>query len=53
MKITTTYIHPPIPCRGYDWCAYEDGEEEGALYGWGRTEEEAIESFKMFCEERE
>jgi hypothetical protein len=25
-----------------DWCAYEDGKEEGPI-GWGKTEKEAKE----------
>ena len=41
-KIITDYVHPPIPIRDHDWCAYYDGEEEDQNYGWGRTEQEAI-----------
>ena len=41
-KIITTYIHPPIPIRQFDWCAYRDGEEERGGYGWGPTELEAL-----------
>ena len=26
--IVTRYIHPPIPRRDNDWCAYYVGEEE-------------------------
>lgn len=28
--------------RAFDWCAYRDGREEDGIYGWGRTEHEAI-----------
>lgn len=40
--IVTSFVHPPIPLRSYDWCAYRDGEEEKGSAGWGRTEAEAI-----------
>jgi hypothetical protein len=41
-KIVTTFVHPPIPIRSMDWCAYYDGEEERGHYGEGATEEAAI-----------
>jgi hypothetical protein len=41
-KITTSYVYPPIPDRDNDWCAYVD--EECGPYGWGRTEDEAIQN---------
>lgn len=41
-KIVTHYDPPPIPWRTFDWCAYEDGQEEAGNYGWGRTEAEAV-----------
>lgn len=34
---------PPIPLRDYDWCAYRDGYEENGDYGWGKTEQLAID----------
>ena len=37
--IQTHHIHPPIPVRQYDWCAYRDPER---LTGYGATEKEAI-----------
>lgn len=40
--IVTTFVHPPIPDRRWDWCAYFSGEEESGNYGWGRTEQEAV-----------
>ncbi len=40
--IKTDYVHPPIPTRTHDWCAWVDGTEEDGLYGWGRTEADAL-----------
>lgn len=40
--IITRHVYPPIPVRASDWCAYYDGEEELGNYGWGATEQEAI-----------
>lgn len=42
-KIVTSFIYPPIPIRSFDWCAYRDGQEELGGYGYGRTEQEAID----------
>lgn len=44
--IVTEHIFPPIPDRRFDWCAYYDGEEESGNYGYGRTEQEAINDLK-------
>ena len=41
-KIIAYYENPPIPCRSFDWCAYEEGEEDAGRYGWGKTRFEAI-----------
>lgn len=41
--IITHYVHPPIPIRDWDWCAYRDPESK--LVGWGRTEAEARADF--------
>lgn len=41
--IVTHYVCPPIPWRTADWCAYFEGEEEIGGYGWGATEQEAID----------
>jgi predicted RNase H-like HicB family nuclease len=46
MKIVTHYICPPIPTRSHDWVAFEDGREEDGIYGYGKTEEEAVEDLK-------
>ena len=42
-KILTDFVHPPIPPRCFDYCAWyeEDGEEAGN-YGWGETKDAAI-----------
>lgn len=50
-KIVTTYVYPPIPTRGNDWCAHYEGEEEAGNYGWGATEGEAIHDFIENCKE--
>jgi hypothetical protein len=42
-KIITSHIYPPIPVRDHDWCAYYDGEVESGHYGYGPTEQEAIQ----------
>jgi hypothetical protein len=41
-EIITVFVHPPIPMRQFDWCAYYDGEEESGRRGWGLTEREAV-----------
>ena len=55
-KIITTYVHPPIPMRHFDWCAYRDGCEETAPVGWGMEEIMAIDDLleletAMECED--
>jgi len=42
-KIVTVYDCPPLPYRSMDWVAYEDGKEEDGVYGYGATEQEAID----------
>lgn len=44
-KMVTSNVCPPIPYRGADWCAYEDGREEDGEYGWGETEEAALDDY--------
>lgn len=40
-RIETDYVNPPIPVRGWDWCAtYADCE--GYYAGWGGTKEAAV-----------
>ena len=40
--IVTEYVYPPIPMRDFDWRAYDQDNPEYSIYGWGKTEEEAI-----------
>jgi hypothetical protein len=42
-EIKTSNTYPPIPVRQFDWCAWYDGEEEAGPYGWGATEQAAID----------
>ena len=48
-KIITSYVCPPIPIRHLDWCAYYDPEDKP--YGWGATEQQAIDNLIEQCEE--
>jgi hypothetical protein len=41
-KIITSFVHPPIPLRCFDWQAWRDGDEEGGPRGYGATEDEAV-----------
>jgi hypothetical protein len=46
--IVTVHEYPPIPYRGFDWCAhldsYDGAEDAGHQpVGWGATEKAAIE----------
>lgn len=45
-RIIINYVYPPIPSSYLNWCACYDGEQEFGVYGWGRTEEEAIENLR-------
>ncbi len=42
--IHTSFVNPPIPVRGFDWEAVEEGYEPGDHIGRGRTEQAAIEA---------
>lgn len=42
-KIVVDFIRPSIPIRSFDYCAYYEGEEERGEYGYGATEQEAID----------
>ena len=46
-KIITSYDHPPIPIRDYDWSAIREDYDEGDLIGTGKTEQEAINDLKI------
>ena len=52
-KIVTSYVPPPIPNRGFDWTAIEDGYDEGGLIGFGATEAEAIKDLESQLQEGE
>lgn len=54
MKIVTECICPPIPCRDWDWQAYDDETYDGpgCLVGYGPTEEIAIAELLNQIEER-
>jgi hypothetical protein len=57
MKLVTSYEHPPIPWRKFDWCAFDEEQMSGIcadpdctcrqylVRGWGETEEQAILAF--------
>jgi hypothetical protein len=44
MKVTTSFVFPPIPIRKFDWCAIDDDTYDGpgSPIGSGETEQEAI-----------
>lgn len=42
-KVDTTYVHPPIPVRKFDWQATFEDYEPGCPMGSGHTEQEAID----------
>jgi hypothetical protein len=43
-KIITTNDRPPVPTTQFDWTAYLDGHEEEQVYGYGATEQAAIDN---------
>ena len=51
-KIITNFIHPPIPIRQFDWCAFTDDSDGEGPVGYGRTEAEAIADLMERLEER-
>ena len=42
-KIVTHYDPPPIPYRGWDYCALREGDTGEDLTGHGATEQDAID----------
>ena len=50
-SIVTTFVAPPVPVRQFDWCAHYSGDEEDGHYGWGTTEQAAIEDLEEQDEE--
>ncbi len=53
MIVRLEYVHPPIPVRDKDWCAYPDGEEETGPYGYGASICEALRDLADELEARE
>lgn len=49
--IVTKPVYPPIPTDSCDWVAYYDGNCDAQNYGWGPTEEAAIEDLKASYEQ--
>lgn len=45
-RIVTKPVFPPIPTDACDWVAYYESASEPKNYGWGPTEEAAIEDLK-------
>lgn len=46
-KVNIRFVYPPIPLRGFDWCATFDNDEPdddgNMLAGYGETKAEALE----------
>ena len=55
MKIVTEYWAKPIPDRSHDWCAWDDSTCNGEPgdFGWGATEQRAIDDLKEKLEDRQ
>jgi hypothetical protein len=52
MKIVTSYVHPPIPIRCFDWSAVDDDTYDyDAPIGSGPTEAAAIADLLRQIEE--
>jgi hypothetical protein len=57
VKLITSYEHPPIPWRKFDWVAFDEEQMSGIcedpdctcrqnlVRGWGETEEQSIHAF--------
>lgn len=53
VNLVTVHVHPPIPRRNFDWCAYDTDYEPpdrdgigGGVVGWGATEAAAIADYR-------
>ena len=46
-KIISSFIHPPIPSRKYDWESVFEDYDEGDLIGHGETKQESIKDLKQ------
>ena len=53
MNIVTRFEYPAIPDRGFDWHAFQEGCEEDGQYGYGSTEQEAIDDLLLILSEEE
>lgn len=43
-RLIVSPVYPPIPTRSFDYCAYlEPNVEAPKRYGWGASEEDALE----------
>ena len=47
------YEYPPIPYRGWDWCAHVEDDPELGTQGHGKTEEEAAIMWLEWWDEAE
>lgn len=49
INLVTVCVCPPIPCRDYDWAAFDDNDcsciDCHLIQGHGRTEADAINEF--------
>ena len=43
LRIDVEHVFPPVPFRDCDWRATFDGYEPGALMGYGRTKDRAVD----------
>lgn len=54
IRLATSFDHPPIPVRHYDWSAYDDRTADiGMTVGNGSTENEAINDLLERLEEED
>ena len=53
VDIVTDNVHPPIPVATHDWQAWVDGTEENGNYGWGPTEQRAVQDLANLLLETE
>jgi hypothetical protein len=61
MRLKTSHVFPPIPCRLTDWCAYDEDTYDAELIdgewiskhpvGYGATEADAIKDFYTLLDE--
>lgn len=51
LAIKTEFWAKPIPIRDYDWQAWIRDREECGPFGWGATEQAAIEDLKEWFDD--